>query len=799
MSHHYALRQAAIAISLLFAASIQADTGKLAFDIPAEPLEQAVNRIAKQADVQVLLASSLASGKSSPTLKGQYTAREALEKLLAGSGLTIQDKGGNSFIITAAPQKESVLPEVAVKTAAERNLTTEGTGSYAAKGASLMKGTQSLKDIPQSVTVMTRQQMDDQRLDTLTTALANTPGITLVTRPNGGSDIYSRGFLTDTLQYDGVPLSRYHSFGNDLSASAVHLDRIEVMRGAQGLLEGAGSPAGAVNLVRKRGLAETAVMLEGRAGSWDNYGARLDMGGALNAEGTLRGRAVIDYEDKNSFLDTVWDRNLNAYAAIDFDLSPDTTIGLGIAHSRLDGNSALYNGVPRYADGHSLGLSRSANIGASWQEANRRETQVFLDLEHRINDNWKIKAATAFAQDDWEAITSKGNGIVALGGSMVPGPGFTYDNASNSKGLDIHADGKFQALGMAHEVVLGANYSRQKRDDSYSQYWNYTAYDVFNPNHNAPRFNTPSDIWDQTSTTTQKGIYALLRSHLTEHTTLVLGGRTNWYDFHSHGSSRIDGYEETTERKETGEFIPYGGLVYALTPQWSAYASYAEIFNPQSATDTLRKVLPPMTGKSYEAGIKGELFDGALNASLAVFRVDQKNRAVLDYSSPMTCNGWYCSRAAGEVRSEGFEAEAHGQLAPGLQVSGGYTYTKNKYLEDTDESLVGKPFNYLIPKHMLRLWSNYQLPGELNKWRVGLGVNYRSEQKTSSDTMLNPVQGGYAIWNARIGYDIDKHWSAALNVDNLLDKRYYSFISDNYFYSYAGEPRKVLLTLRWQY
>ena len=640
--------------------------------------------------------------------------------------------------------------------------------------------------------------MDDQGLDTLTDVLEQTPGITLRKRPNGGNDIYARGFLTETLQYDGIPLSRYHNWGNSLVASSVHLDRIEVLRGAQGLLEGAGNPAGAVNLVRKRGLAESALVVEGRVGSWDHYGTRLDVGGPLNQEGTLRGRAVLDYEDKKSFLDTVWDRNLNVYAALDFDATPDTTIGVGMAHARLKGNSALYPGVPRYADGTDLGLSRSAYIAAGWNAVDRRETQLFLDLEHRFNDNWKLKAAAAQVRENFDAVESHANGRVAVGGSTINGVGYRYDDSATSQGLDIHLSGQLQALGLTHDVIIGGNYAKQERNDGLVQYWNYTTYDVFDPDHNTPRLSTypPSGSWDQGADTTQKGLYALLRSHLTERATLVLGGRASWYEFSDLSVSRAGGDTYATATKENGEFTPYGGLVYALTPHWSAYASYAGIFNPQTAMNAQRQVLEPMTGNHYETGIKGELLGGALLTTLAIYRTEQENRAVEDYDSPMVCDGWYCSRAAGKVRSEGVEIEAHGELAQGWQVSGGYTYGRNKYLDDADPALIGKPFDYITPRHMLRLWSNYRLPGELSRWQLGLGATYRSQQKTSSSTMLNPVQGGYTVWNARVAYQIDQTWSAALNIDNLLDKKYYASISDNYFYNHVGEPRRFLLTVR---
>jgi len=797
---------AALAAALFTAPAAQAQapaagSSAAAYDIPAGPLAPALNRYASAASLVLSFEPALAQGKRTAGLQGSRGVEADLARLLEGTGLEAVAQPGGSYTLRALPPAPGVttLKAVQVTAQTERDLVTEGSGAYAAPGTSLFKGAQTLKDTPQSVTVVTRQRMDDQRLDTLEEVLANTTGITLRRRVGGGNDIIARGFETSTVQYDGVPLPRSYTNGNMLQASSVHLDRVEVLRGAQGLLEGAGSPAGAVNLVRKRGTAERQLMVEGRAGSWDNYGARVDASGPLNEAGTLRARAALDYEDKNAYVDKVWDRNLSAYAALDFDATPDTTIGLGLAHARLQGNSGLYYGLPRYADGTMPDLSRSANMDADWSEATREETQLFLDFEHRFNPDWKLKASGIYIDERYDAVTAFSYfRLITVGGSSMTAPGFAYDFGGQSKGVDINLSGSFQALGIAQEVVIGAGYSNQERDDAFKEYAN-TTIDIFDNKAAITPLGARafSRMRDLSSETTQRGIYGLWRGHLTDRTTLILGGRMSWYDYRSAIVNPVSGAIVTSSReKENAEFTPYGGLVYALTPQWSAYVSYAEIFEPQSSTDAEFKVLPPMTGVNYEMGIKGELFDGALNASLAVFRVDQENRAITDYNAPMVCSGWYCSRAAGKVRSQGFELEAHGLLARGWQLSGGYTYNRNKYLKDADESLVGTPFNYEQPKHMLRLWSDYQLAGGLEKWRVGAGVNYRSEQKTDSATMKNPVQGAYAIWNARVAYRIDKTWTASLNVENLFNKRYYSNISANYLHNYVGEPRNFLLSMR---
>ncbi|THF63385.1 TonB-dependent siderophore receptor [Pseudothauera rhizosphaerae] len=771
------------------------------YSIPAGPLGTVLSTFAAAADITLSFEADQTRGLQSPGLNGRYGVADGLARLLEGSGLEAVHRGSGNYVLQKTPPvvksgAEAVLPAVNVTAESERSATTEGTGSYAASGSTLFKGAQSLKEIPQSVTIVTRQQMDDQGLDTLEEVLSNTTGITLRTRPDNWTEIYSRGFVTTNIQYDGIPLVRGSASGNASSISAAYLDRVEVLRGAQGLLEGAGNPGGAINVVRKRGLADTAFQVEGRIGSWDKYGVRLDAGGALNADKTLRARAVLDYEDKDSFVDTLSGRNLNVYGALDFDLTPDTTLGLGIAHAYSKGSLSSYYGVPRYADGRELDISRSTYVGAKWNDAERRETQVFVDLEHRFSPDWKLKITGAHIEEDWDSATSAGMGLVPVGGSSMPyGVGYDYGYGAKSAGLDASLSGKFSFLGVQHETLLGGSYARQERDDGYLQYWNHAAYgDVFNVDHDVPRLGTtaPTGIWNGTSDTRQKGLYGMLRSHLTDALTLVLGARASWYEYESNGK---------TTMKETGETTPYAGLVYALTPQWSAYASYADIFQPQTATDANRRVLEPIVGANYEVGVKGELFDGALNASLAIFRIDQENRAVTDLVSPPVCGDSgtnRCSRAAGKVRSEGVELEAHGKLAAGWQVTGGYTYNRNEYLNDNVATNVGKPFEYVTPKHMLRLWSDYRLPGELNQWRVGVGVNYRSEQKSNNPAMQkNPIQGAYAVWNARVAYQIDKTWQAALNIDNVFDKRYFSYVEDYWhWYNYFGAPRNFTLTVR---
>ncbi|WGG49990.1 TonB-dependent siderophore receptor [Rugamonas sp. DEMB1] len=284
-----------------------------------------------------------------------------------------------------------------------------------------------------------------------------------------------------------------------------------------------------------------------------------------------------------------------------------------------------------------------------------------------------------------------------------------------------------------------------------------------------------------------EGLYGTWSAKLAAPLTAVLGGRFSWYDelYATPGSE--------TRKQVDSKFTSYAGLVYALDARWNAYASYADVFEPQSERTAAGAGLDPISGKNYELGLKGELLDGRVNASAAVFRYEHSGRAVQDLAAGYACDGWYCSRASGKVRSQGAEAELSGALARRLQLFAGYAYTTTKFLSDpVNQDMV---FSTWAPKHMLRLWADYQLPLAQDKLSVGAGLS------TQSNTLAFDRSfkvAGFTTWNARLGYRFSPQLALALNVNNLFDQRYYvpaySMASGNNYY---GEPRNVMLTLKF--
>ena len=780
----------------------------LTFNLPAGQLASTLNAIAGQSGHIISLKPSLVQGKQAPAVIGQMLAEQAMIRALSGSGLQLRVTDQGNFSVEPVADNNALQLDATNIVERSTDATTEGSGSYAARAVTIGKGTHTLKEIPQSITVMTRKQMDDQDLTDLKDAANKTTGLVGVQGVGKGMILTSRGFQIDDWQYDGVPIPRNtYALGNWATQDLIFFDRMEVLRGASGLLQGTGSPGGAINLVRKRGQNAPTVTMTGKAGSWDHYGLQLDAGGPLNQTGTVRGRFVADEDQSNSFMDYEWSKTHSLYGALDFDLREDTTLGLAV--SRSDSESRpMIRGLPRYADGKPVDLSRSTYSGARWNHSEIDVTTVYADLEHRFNDDWAFKIGAVRMTEDNKAknqrLQTSGSGLAA-DGSGVQYADFVTDFDATKIGLDMNLVGRFEALSMQQEVMLGGNYAKLKSDDRFARTFNNSSDTIFGIDHNRPDIsydgllNTPGGRATPSKyDVRQKGLYGSWRIKPIESLTLVLGSRVSWYDY-SYTSSTQDAFSNVaipqadSTTNETGEVTPYAGIVYDLNREWAVYASYTDVFEPQTARDAAGSMLKPVIGSNYEIGLKGELLDGRINTSLAMFRYDQENRPVNDLASGFACDGWYCSTPSGKVRSQGIDAEISGEVLTGLQLFAGYTYNTTKYLEDPDNE--GKVFSNWTPKHMLRVWGNYQFSGDWNRVSTGLGFTTQSHTLGYEHTFDVP---GYTVWHARIGYQLTKEIGVALNANNLFDKHYYTAGYDqlngnNNF----GDPRNVMFSVKY--
>ena len=782
------------------------------YHIPAGSLTAALSAFASASGNALSFDAALVQGRQSAGLDGQYSVAQGFAVLLQGTGLQAVPQSNGSYALRPLENAQGSV-ELGATTISSLRLdpTTEGSNSYTAHGVTIGKGVHSLKDTPQSVTVMTRKLMDDQNLNTLEQVLEKTPGITVYDSPMGGKYFFSRGFNMDgQYQYDGVPLDVGGNYvqANSFSSDMAFYDRVEVLRGAAGMLKGSGSSAGGVNFVRKRPQDKATTNLSLSAGSWDNYRGQIDVGGPLNESGTVRGRAVATLQDRNYFYDNAKRQDQVLYGALDWDITPDTTLGGGLAYEDVDA-TPCYHGLPRYADRSDLKLSRSTCLGAGWNDLQSHRITGFADLKHRFNEDWSLNFASVYTRNQQDIEYGYSEGAVAVGATSAAMGRYAgrFDYDQTDYGFDTYLDGKFEAFGLEHELIVGANASRQKTHDYFALMRLSGTQNPFDPSSDFPHPSAADYLVSPSrggavptdSLTRQFGTYANLRFKLADPLTLVLGARVSWYRNSSDSYTQAYDYWVNNRSQENGQVTPFAAVLYDLNDQWTAYASYADIFQPQSnKVNADGQALQPKTGANYELGIKGELFNGELNTAFNLFRTIEEHRAETDYVE--TCMGsgdQYCYTDSGKVRAQGFEAEVSGSPIERLQILAGYTYTQTKFLKsisdtDTNDLTFSSSF---VPRHLLRVWGDYQLDGALERWTVGAGVTSQSENHRDTRT-IRVEQPGYTLWSGRVQYRIDPNWTVALNGNNLFDKKYYTTIGAPAWGNFYGEPRNFMVTLQ---
>ncbi|MER1064050.1 Fe(3+)-pyochelin receptor FptA [Pseudomonas aeruginosa] len=641
------------------------------------------------------------------------------------------------------------------------------------------------RELPQSASVIDHERLEQQNLFSLDEAMQQATGVTVQPFQLLTTAYYVRGFKVDSFEVDGVPAL----LGNTASSPqdmAIY-ERVEILRGSNGLLHGTGNPAATVNLVRKRPQREFAASTTLSAGRWDRYRAEVDVGGPLSASGNVRGRAVAAYEDRDYFYDVADQGTRLLYGVTEFDLSPDTLLTVGAQYQHIDSITNMA-GVPMAKDGSNLGLSRDTYLDVDWDRFKWDTYRAFGSLEQQLGGGWKGKVSAEYQEADSRLRYAGSFGAIdpqtGDGGQLT---GAAYKFKSIQRSLDANLNGPVRLFGLTHELLGGVTYAQGETRQDTARFLNLSNTPVnvyrWDP-HGVPRPQIGQYTSPGTTTTTQKGLYALGRIKLAEPLTLVVGGRESWWDQDT----------PATRFKPGRQFTPYGGLIWDFARDWSWYVSYAEVYQPQADRQTWNsEPLSPVEGKTYETGIKGELADGRLNLSLAAFRIDLENNPQEDPDHPGPPNNpFYIS--GGKVRSQGFELEGTGYLTPYWSLSAGYTYTSTEYLKDSQNDS-GTRYSTFTPRHLLRLWSNYDLPWQDRRWSVGGGLQAQSDYSVDYRG-VSMRQGGYALVNMRLGYKIDEHWTAAVNVNNLFDRTYYQSLSNPNWNNRYGEPRSFNVSLR---
>ena len=700
----------------------------------------------------------------------------------------------------AAAQREQdaapVLKTVKVAASAPLETTTEGSRSYTSPAmATATPFALSIRDTPQSVTIITRERIEDQGLTTITDVVNSATGVSAKAFDSSRSGFSARGFDITNLQIDGIPntWSGGWSAGETLTDTTIY-DRVEIVRGATGLLTGAGNPSAAINLVRKH--ADSRVFkgsVSLGAGSWNRRQGTVDLSLSLTADGNVRARVVGSYQEGDSFVDLLHNRKQVAYGVLEADLSADTLLRVGVSRQDNQPHGTQWGGLtPWYADGSHTDWSRSKTNGARWTTWASTVTTYFADLEQQFANDWKLRAVINHSSNDGDMrlLWLSGYPDRATGQGMSASPAW-YATTRRQNDIGLHLSGPFELLGRGHELAFGVMHSEQKLRAH--------ARDAINAAQPGP-FNTwdgsyPEPAWGasydyEDTKTRQTGTYAVARLSLADPLRLIIGGRiSNWS---IEGSSFwTDPYRFSHNQVVT----PYAGLLYDIDSTYTLYVSYTDIFNPQNYRDRNGKYLDPLTGKNYEAGIKGEYFDGRLNAGLTVFHIKQDNVAQVDtgHLVPGTLDPAYY--AASDTTSNGFELDISGELTENWSLSAGYSQFR---AEDGDDVAI----NTNHPRKTFKLFSKYRLPGAWNRLSVGGGVNWESANYTD---VINPQGGGerlrqpaFSLVNLMARYEFTPQLSGQINLNNVFDKKYYSQIGFYQQYAY-GDPRNLMASVKYQF
>ncbi|MDR9467561.1 TonB-dependent siderophore receptor [Marinospirillum sp.] len=635
---------------------------------------------------------------------------------------------------------------------------------------------------PQSQSVVTRQQIEDFNLNDLNGLLTLTPGVTVEKVETDRTYYTARGFDITNFQLDGVGVpSAYGNIMGDLDT--VFYERVEVLRGANGLMSGSGNPSATVNLVRKRPTQEFAASASLLAGSWNQVRTEGDVSGRLTESGKVRGRLVMALENSDSYLDRYGKQRGAVYGVVEADLAPDLLLTLGHNEQADETDSPLWGALPmQYTDGSSTNYDVSTSTSADWAYWNNTSRSSFLELQNTLSNGWTLLGRLTRNETDSDSklfyVYGTPDRNTGLGLKAYPS---RYDMTTEDIIGDLQLNGDFVVNGYQQEFMAGLQWYR-------SEVWDKSLYgqgigtnlgtkEAFDGSYPEPAFDASEDGSEWT--TSQTSLFAATRLTLSEPLSVIAGLRLTQLDTEgsTYGTSKETEYDLVP--------VPYAGVVYQLTPELSLYSSYTEIFDPQTEEDLSGDFLDPVQGRTFEGGVKTLFAEGQAQASLAIFHTRQDNVAEKVGTRPGGTAGvddYY--QGVDGMTSEGVELDLAGEVLSGLHTSAGFTHwiIKDAEGEDSREE---------IPRNQLKLAANYQVP-HLPKLRVGGSVRWQS--KVSSSVA---EQEAYALADLMAAYRFNEQFQVSLNLNNITDEKYINSVM--WDQAYYGAPASAQLKLDWQY
>ncbi|MCW0923791.1 TonB-dependent siderophore receptor [Pseudomonas sp. RG1] len=769
-----------------------------AYNLPAAPLSTTLNQIASQGGLALSLNPALAAGKTSAPVNGQYDAAGALRGALRGTGLQLEQSTAGTYTLVAVPEGTLALPETSV-IGVENFESAWGPveGYTATRTAAGTKTDTALVEAPRSISVATRQQMDDRSVHSLDDAVRYMPGITA---SSYGSDTRAdwlrvRGF-EPTQFLDGLPLPK-GVYANP-KQETWNLDRLALLRGPASSVYGQTPPGGLLDMVSRRPSAEASSEIQLQYGSDNHRQINFASTGKIDEAGQfLYGLSGV-VRDSGTQVDHVDNKRYNIAPSLTWNIDDDTKLTLLSQFTRDDtGITSQFLPIQGTKIKSPLGdISHHKNLGdPDWEYYDRTYYALGYAFEHRLNDVWQFKQNLRYTKSDlsFQSLTPGSYPFTTVDAEGNVGRTSTsVDEDISQFAVDNNFQADFATGEIRHTLLLGLDHQRSNTNYT-SIFGDGLQTNVINPIYGQPiiRPARSTAFYDYNQKTYQTGLYVQDQMAL-DQWRLTLGGREDWV----HTSTQFINQSDATNTQRDKKFSGNAALSYVFDNGFVPYLSYAESFQPTTGADaTSTGSLKPTEGKQWELGIKYQPPGSKTLLTAAVYDLTQKNVAVNTF-----VNNVSVTSQTGEVKVKGLELEAVSDVTDNLKVIAAYTLAKSEVQKGVDK---GNRLQ-LMPNQQASLWTDYTWhAGVLDGFGIGAGVRYTGNTYgDKANTWLGKADA-YTVFDASVHYDLGrldnslKGASLAVNATNLFDKDYISTCDS--FYCYYGDQRSVVAsaTYKW--
>lgn len=766
-------------MSTVWAAAPAPEARTARYAIAAQPLASALAQFARQNHLQLSFDAALAQGKMAPAVSGDLSEDEALARLLGNSGVGWTLTDDRTLLLFAQPTSGSLnlAPSTITSNAFVEYADGPVQGYRATRSATGTKTDTALRDIPQSIQVVSRQVLDDQQVNNLGDALTNVSSVQRSNSHGGSSESFViRGFKATTYAVDGMLINPLVSRPEALRDLA-NVERVEVLKGPASVLYGRGNPGGLINLVTRQPSFTPEAQVKAQAGSWDFYRLEANASGPLDEAKTLAGRMTVAAQTDRGFRDTFRDSK-HTYVAPTLRWEPTDSTRVDAGAEYIDQTSPFDRGlIPQNGK---ISMNADRYLHEPWSRDKADKVSVWYRAEHDVNDWLTLRQMTRWDQSHKDRYVVDLRGLGSDGRTLARR---ATDGDERIRTLDMQLEviARFATGGLSHTALAGFEYIDGKRNVD-SDRASLASIDIFNPVYGALpgpfAFNEKTDYKVESYS-----FYLQDQVDLSEQWKLIVGARYD--DTRQRNSTTDAAYEVTKTNIDPSRVSPRLGLVYQPTDWLALYASYSTSFTPQSDIQRNGSVLDPEEGKQYEIGAKVDVIPDRLSATLSVFEITRENVAAPDPSDDNY------SVQTGEQRVRGIELDVTGTPLEGWEIIGNVSALQAKVTKDTTID-VGNRLEG-VPIMSGSIWSSYQLQdGPLRGLGFGAGVIAVGERQGDIDNSYDV--SGYARVDASVFYDINENVRVSLNGRNLTDRKYIETVASTDG-NYAGAPASAVASL----